>query len=155
MSAIRLNTESTAVDRREVEVRQLRRYHWLILSASLIVIAAALILNLSPSDGLRIPGFNNTLPTTCPSRLLLGLDCPGCGLTRSFVALAAGDIAGSLHYNRVGWLFALAIVVQIPYRLFALYELRRRVVRRSWVAWLGFGLIAALVVNWLLRIAQI
>jgi hypothetical protein len=155
MDAVRVNIDSPAVDRREVEIRLLRRYHWLMLSASLIVLAAAFILRSSSSDGLRIRGFNHALPTTCPSRLLLGLECPGCGLTRSFVALAAGDIAGSLHYNRVGWLIALAVVVQIPYRLYALYELRRRVVHRPWLAWFGYGLLASLVVNWLLRIAQI
>jgi hypothetical protein len=67
------------------------------------------------------------------------------------VALAAGDFAESLRYNRVGWLLALAVAIQIPYRVFALYELRQRVVPRPWLVWLGYGLILALVVNWLLK----
>lgn len=32
----------------------------------------------------------------CPSKLLLGLECPGCGLQRSFLALMRGDVVESL-----------------------------------------------------------
>jgi hypothetical protein len=34
---------------------------------------------------------------TCPSRYFLHIDCPGCGLQRSFLALLEGDFAGSLR----------------------------------------------------------
>jgi Protein of unknown function (DUF2752) len=36
---------------------------------------------------------------TCPSRLLLGLDCPGCGGLRGTHDLLHGDIAGALDHN--------------------------------------------------------
>lgn len=31
----------------------------------------------------------------CPSKYFLGVDCPGCGMQRSFVALLRGDFAAS------------------------------------------------------------
>jgi hypothetical protein len=31
----------------------------------------------------------------CPSKSLIGLDCPGCGMQRSFVALLKGNIMES------------------------------------------------------------
>ena len=34
---------------------------------------------------------------TCPSRKWLHLDCPGCGLQRSVIALFRGDIPSSLR----------------------------------------------------------
>lgn len=34
---------------------------------------------------------------TCPSRSLFHMDCPGCGLQRSFIAMLKGDWTDSLH----------------------------------------------------------
>jgi hypothetical protein len=34
---------------------------------------------------------------TCPSKHFLRLDCPGCGLQRSFIALLEGDLSQSLR----------------------------------------------------------
>ncbi len=48
---------------------------------------------------------------------LTGVGCPGCGLTRSFILLAEGNVASSFARHRIGWLLALALVAQIPYRL--------------------------------------
>jgi hypothetical protein len=45
---------------------------------------------------------------------------------------------------------ALAVVLQVPYRAWGLYELRRGVIsERTWPAWFGRFLIAALILNWL------
>ena len=40
--------------------------------------------------------------SVCWSRLLFGTLCPGCGLTRSFVALAGGSLAEAWRLNRMG-----------------------------------------------------
>jgi hypothetical protein len=34
---------------------------------------------------------------SCPSKKYLHIECPGCGLQRSFIALLNGDIQSSLH----------------------------------------------------------
>ncbi len=41
-------------------------------------------------------------PFFCPFRTLTGIPCPGCGMTRSFLALAQGDLSGSLSYHILG-----------------------------------------------------
>jgi hypothetical protein len=43
-----------------------------------------------------IEWFRNHL-LTCPSKYFFYLDCPGCGLQRSFIALLEGDIIKSLQ----------------------------------------------------------
>jgi hypothetical protein len=43
---------------------------------------------------------------------------------------------------------ALALVLQIPYRLYLLWELRSVVPDRTWPVWFGRGLIALLIGNW-------
>lgn len=104
-----------------------------------------------------LPGMAS--PETCLSRGLWGIPCPGCGLTRSFIHLAAGDPAASLAVNRVGWLLALAVVIQLPYRCLMLYWLSSRGLPEPIPAWLisGFGwiLILALIINWALRMVGV
>ncbi len=125
-----------------------------MLGLSLFVVVAAFALQFQ-GEALRLAWTDTALPSIYGSRLLFGVECPGCGLTRSFVALAAGDFQDSLRFNRVGWLLALTVVVQIPYRIFALRELRHRVVERIWPVWFGYFLIAALVGNWLLKVVGV
>ena len=58
------------------------------------------------------PATVETGPTICPFRLVTGLPCPGCGLTRSWVALAHGRVSDSFGANLFGPLaFGLAGVV--------------------------------------------
>ena len=49
-------------------------------------------------------------PSFCPFRVWSGLPCPGCGLTRSVVALAHGDLAGSLYFHPLGVAVVLALL---------------------------------------------
>lgn len=55
--------------------------------------------------------------TPCPVKLSTGLPCPSCGTTRAVVALAGGDVAGSLATNPLGLLAVLALVVFPPWVL--------------------------------------
>lgn len=57
----------------------------------------------------------------CPSLALFGVDCPGCGLTRSTHDLVTGNIAGALDHN-------ILIVAVVP----ALLILWLLWLRRSW-----------------------
>lgn len=34
---------------------------------------------------------------TCPSKFFMHIDCPGCGLQRSYISLLKGDVAESLR----------------------------------------------------------
>ncbi len=133
---------------------QLLDRHWTMLGVSVAVIVLSFALQLNSAGRVRASWLPfESLPPLCGSRVLFGINCPGCGLTRSFVALAAGDFAESFRLHRIGWLIALAVALQIPYRMRGLYELRRGVIsNRTWPTWFGNSLIVALVVNWLYSI---
>jgi hypothetical protein len=34
---------------------------------------------------------------TCPYKAMAGIDCPGCGMQRSFIELLKGNFSNSLH----------------------------------------------------------
>jgi len=45
----------------------------------------------------------------CPTKALLGIDCPGCGSMRMLYSLMHGDFSAALHFNAVG-LVALVLL---------------------------------------------
>ena len=45
----------------------------------------------------------------CPTKALLGINCPGCGTARMIYSLCHLDIPAAVHYNAVGFL-ALILV---------------------------------------------
>ncbi len=128
--------------------------HWTMLCVATVVVIASLLLRFRDGDHLAPFGLSSlTLPPLCGSQAIFGVECPGCGLTRSFVALARGDLTGSFRYHHLGWLMALAVLVQFPYRACGLWELRSKIVERRWPNWFGTALIALLIGNWLGKLA--
>lgn len=96
-----------------------------------------------------LPGW--PLPEMCLSRSAFGVSCPGCGLTRSFVYLAHGDWTASWTMHRLGWLLALAVVLQLPYRAWALCVKDKAPLGKAVPKFFGSLLIALLLVNWLMN----
>lgn len=96
-------------------------------------------------------------PEMCGSRLWLGIECPGCGLTRSFIRLADGDWSSAIALHRISPLLAFAMLAQIPYRLVLLvgWPPGRRFAKSPWPRAFGWVLIAALIGNWLLKLVGI
>jgi hypothetical protein len=137
------------------ETRRLRERHRTMLWVSVAVLVLACLLRTQGEERVSLIGLARyPLPEMCGSRTWFGWECPGCGLTRSFIALGRGDLSGSLARHRIGWLMALAVCLQIPYRLYALRELNTGAKRRNWPRWCSHLLIAALMLNWLWNVAQ-
>jgi len=40
-------------------------------------------------------------PTICIFKNLLGIECPGCGMTRAFSCILHGDLIAAVSYNRL------------------------------------------------------
>lgn len=103
------------------EASSYRFEHALILGLCLCCIVGASLLHGSPDGRVWLPvTFIHSevpLPDVCWSRRLLGVSCPGCGLTRSFVAMAHGRFGQALDFNLMGPFLYLLCWSQIPYRL--------------------------------------
>jgi Protein of unknown function (DUF2752) len=46
--------------------------------------------------------FGNKLGWTCPFRHWTGVPCPAWGMTRSFMAMAQGDLSAAFHFHGFG-----------------------------------------------------
>jgi hypothetical protein len=111
------------------------------------------------------PDWLVSLPSLCPFRWVTGFPCPGCGLTRSVVAAAHGDLGQALAFHPLGLaillvLLGLSIAGLRPVRVSpGPTSLRARdpsgeegVLRgraRRWLPWLASG---ALLLVWLVRL---
>ena len=91
--------------------------HLVIFVACFCILAGAFIIR--PADfatnHLKLGGIS--LPQTCVFRNLTGLPCPGCGLSRSIVAAAHGDVGMSLMHHRLGLLTLFYVILQFMYCL--------------------------------------
>jgi hypothetical protein len=129
-----------------------RKRHRDMLGMACAVVAFSIALSVQSGQCVAfrfLPGY--ALPSTCLSHSLFGVDCPGCGLTRSFVYLAHGDWQHSWQMHRLGWLLALAVLLQFPYRLIALGRDTDQPLGR-WLPWaFSMTLIVLLIGNWVLQ----
>jgi len=145
------------VDRAELRAREAARrakHHRFMLWMAAVVIVFTFLLEVRPDQRVAfrgLPAF--PLPESCGSKMMWGIECPGCGLTRSFIWAGRGEWLRSYHINRVGFLMMLAFVGQIPYRLAMLGRYRRGEPTDSrWPTRIGSLLIAALFLNWGLKL---
>jgi hypothetical protein len=139
----------------------IRNEHAVILVASLVALIGSFVLQID--DGrVRVPFIESAAVSrsgsTCAFKRLTGIECGGCGLTRSFVSLAHGDVESAVQFNPVGpWIFILALL-QIPYRALKLW---RPVWESGWVRvvetlgrWIVPLLLVAMTSLWMYRIAH-
>ncbi len=129
------------------------RPHLVILLVSVMTVLVGRALDVSDRSRVVIPGVNLSLPGFCAYQRFTGHDCPGCGLTRSFVCLANGDIASAWSYNAVGSVLFVVVVLQIPYRVIQILRLRSggpaiRLCNELWIIW---PFLTALLAQWLIR----
>ena len=131
---------------------------WL-LALALCAIAGSFILQPAGCGGLSLPipflSEPVALPEMCMSRRILGVSCPGCGLTRSFVATARGDLSTAFKWNPMGPVLFLVVLFQIPYRLIqylGIWKCHPLWVRTTQgLAVAIWPISAGLIVSWLVR----
>ena len=54
----------------------------------------------------------------CPSKLITGLDCPGCGTQRALHAALNGDFAAAFHHNAILFLAIPFLILYVTSSLF-------------------------------------
>ena len=84
-----------------------RSFYISAISISLIGVAW-LVLNITVGQAFVV----------CPTKLLLHLPCPGCGMTRAILALSEGDIMQAIYYNANSVIILPILAVSIMVLIF-------------------------------------
>lgn len=128
-----------------------KRRHIEMLVLASVAVAGAFGLQVHGEEQVETRFLVNwALPPSCVSRQWFGVECPACGLTRSLVLLAKADWENAWRMHHLGWLMGIAILLQFPYRIFALAAGRAAPLGRQIPRLFGLALIAALLGNWLI-----
>jgi len=90
------------------------------------------------------PGALEALPGLCVFHRLTGWDCPGCGMTRSWICLLKGDWQQAWAWHPFGIPLALAFVAACLMPASMLLRLKQS---RAW-AWACAGALALLLGWW-------
>jgi hypothetical protein len=98
---------------------------WILAVSGIFAVALAL----EPAGKLRsevsIVGTSYSLPDLCQFKQIFGRDCPGCGLTRSFIYTARFQFANAWSIQPIGTLLAICLAATVPYRIWQIHHLRR------------------------------
>jgi hypothetical protein len=123
----------------EKSVRQLQ---WLVAGISGLILLAAAVVPLALVERIHLCAFRN----------LTGYPCPFCGLTRAFLMLAHGDVAGAWHIAPLGVPLFVITAIAFMWSLAGLLLRRKLTTPIPWRWILPLGAIL-LLVNWIYRLA--
>ena len=128
-----------------MSVSQISRRGWIVLIGVPALFVLAYILALKPAlTGLPL----------CGVKMFTGIDCPGCGLTRSIAYLTHGQIRRSIDYHPLGIVIALWLVYMLIGTAlgFILGRPMPRLVSQKTADLLLIVFVAALFGQWLVKL---
>lgn len=129
------------------------RWHALLFAGATAIVCASVLLQLSDQGRVVLPWVELSLPELCYWKRYFGTNCPGCGLTRSFVALGHGEWSAAWRFNSAGWLLFAAVVFQLPYRSVQWWATSQGRQARPWpgLSWAAWALLPILLGQWIVR----
>ena len=116
-----------------------------------LLASLALARGLATASPSSVHVAGHELPAVCPSRLLFGVNCPGCGMTRSVLLTLGGDLRGALDVNPAGpFLVAALILLAVQLILAARGEVSAPVKRRllPWASVYGVVVASVMLIQW-------
>jgi len=125
--------------------------HLVFLSFASVIILLSVLMSTDGKQAVFLPGFTSPLPDSCSSRRLLGIDCPGCGLTRAFICISHGQLSEAWRFNRASFVIYLFVAIQIPWNAIQLWRIRNSKLPLHWpfIYWIPMAVAVILLANWI------
>lgn len=140
---------------REQFFRAELQLHWTFLIMGALVILMSILMRSDGPTAVYLPGFETPMPETCSTKRLLGFACPGCGMTRAFIAISHFEFARAWGFNRASFVVYAFIAGQIPWHVWQISRIKRGLppAHVVWVYALPIAMLIALLGNWLLNLS--
>ena len=127
---------------------------WLVGSLTILVLAA--VMSIGTERRVFLPGLDLPIPELCTLKSRMNIDCPGCGMTRSFIHFAHGRFLDGIRMNPASLLVFLFVAMQVPAAVtrFMLGKFSRIAV--AWTRWNEVALIvmpSVAFVQWIIRLS--
>lgn len=131
-------------------VRSEIRLHALFFSMAAFILLMSIFMRTEGDTEVFLPGFRSPLPEACSSRRMLGIDCPGCGMTRAFISISRGEFSRAWHLNHASFVVYLFVAVQIPWHAIQIWKLRRNQRPMDWslVYMTPVAVVVVMCINW-------
>ena len=128
-------------------------FRLLVFSASSFAILMSFVLTVGADEKVYFPFVQQPLSETCSSRILLGMDCPGCGMSRAFISISDRKIRKALRFNSASLVVYLFFAVQIPWHAFQIHRTfqPRGPIDTWWTLVPPIGVIAWMLVCYFIR----
>lgn len=145
----------------EFTLRNSAAVRWLWLIGPTLVLVLSFLLQ--PGEGREVlfPFSRIALPESCYTYVFFGFDCPGCGLTRSFVHLARGQWKTAWQLNPLAIVLYTYVILQIPQAGLRWIPVS---IRNRWLSertlarwtrineWMAVGILIGLAAQWIIRL---
>jgi len=122
---------------------------WILAVTAVFLLARLLTPQGDGSASLTISGTPFQLPALCSFQRLFAIDCPGCGLTRSFVYAVRGRLSDAWAMHPIGTLLAGYLALTLPERAWRIRRLVGGLRVRSYggieMGWIAMLALAAYV----------
>ncbi len=116
-----------AVDLTRKSVRTAEFYmHLLFFVAAAAVLVLSFSMSVVGSSLVYLPGSSIPLPESCTARQFLGINCPGCGLTRALISISHGQFTDAWNFNPASFMVYLFVLVQLPWQASQMIRIRQR-----------------------------
>ena len=130
-------------------------HHWLILLGATAVMFLSFGMNIRGERNVVLSLVNHPVPELCALYRITGIDCPGCGLTRSFISLAHGQPSRAWHYNPTAFVLFPLFAIQLPYRSIQIWRVNTD--QAEWDAtlfhWIWAPVLAMLLSQWVVKLS--
>lgn len=129
-----------------------KTFHILSLIAILCVMLIASLAYIDHETA-YIEAFNNKpiMIGKCWYRDNFGIECPSCGLTRSFISIENFNLKQAFSYNRIGFFVYLLMIFILILNIMGIKEAKLTSKFGKFVAIYGFSVCVALVINWVIE----